>query len=168
MGLPEYSFFSLTAEETRQRKKRKKKNNQHDIIPRHRRLSTSSTSSTSTSSTSSSSIHRCCCYILHYILSLTHTNTHTHARRTDALIMSSLFRRKLSCFYCGHQVSVQTLRGAHQYPNGRLRRFNCPDCSADNHLDEVCIPPSSSSSLSSPPSSPSPSFLLPLPLSFPC
>ncbi|KAL0635640.1 hypothetical protein Q9L58_005366 [Maublancomyces gigas] len=50
--------------------------------------------------------------------------------------MSSIFRRKLSCFYCGHQVSVTALRGVNQYPNGRLRRFNCPDCSADNHLDE--------------------------------
>lgn len=55
--------------------------------------------------------------------------------------MPSLFRRKLSCFYCGHQVSVQALRGVDQYPNGRLRRFNCPDCSADNHLDEVRTAP---------------------------
>ncbi|RPB17391.1 hypothetical protein P167DRAFT_541438 [Morchella conica CCBAS932] len=47
-------------------------------------------------------------------------------------------RKKLVCFYCQQLVFVDSLPegGVYSYPSGRTRQFTCPECCADNHLDE--------------------------------
>ena len=42
-------------------------------------------------------------------------------------------KRTLRCFYCGFKTSTVY--------DGKIRRFDCPDCEAANYLDEVCSHP---------------------------
>ena len=49
--------------------------------------------------------------------------------------MAPLLRRRLLCFYCGCRSA--------QKATSDLRQWQCENCEAVNHLDEVCLPESS-------------------------